>query len=387
VTTHILWSSELSPYTWKIRALLDFKQLAYRLLPNNGGWLENLAINSALSKGKKNRSITRYPEMTDRDEYPAVPYLVSGSVIQYDSSSIAGWLDASYSDTELIPSDPSIAFVVNLIDEAFDEFGLYMAHHMRWVTAAQDNDAGKRLSYEFRRVLPLGLNNIMGLMFARRQVRRLPYLFSVAPTDYQCDMAISLTPPSLEGFPPTHALLDLAWREYLAALEKIFIQQRYLLGDQFTLADASVYGQLQMNMSDPSAAKSIKALAPATYQWLININQGKHVLDHGKVFISPHLSSLLTIISKTFVALMKQNEKAFFKAKKQSVTQFNEVAFDNRTTIYSGDILEFPFKSVVKSFQVEVWQSLQSQWLCLSEAEIETIHERTGYDMRQLFSK
>ena len=385
MSTHILWSSELSPYAWKIRALLDFKQLSYRLLPDNGGWLENLAVNLALFKGKKNRSIIRYPQMTDLDEYPAVPYLVSGSVIQYDSSSIAGWLDASYPDAALIPTDPSIAFVVNLIDEAFDEFGLYMAHHMRWVTAAQDNDAGKRLSHEYRRVLPLGLNNLMGLMFARRQVRRLPYLFSVAATDYQCDMSKTLIPPSLAGFPPTHALLDLAWREYLAALETIFTQQRYLMGDQFTLADASVYGQLYMNMSDPSAANSIKVFAPATYQWLININQGRHVFDHGTLFISPHLSPLLTIISKTFIALMKQNKEAFLKAKREGETQFNEVAFNNRTNIYSGEILGLPFKSVVKSFQVEVWQSLQSQWSCLTAADMEVINKSADYDIHQLF--
>jgi glutathione S-transferase len=385
MSAHIIWSSELSPYAWKIRALLDFKQQTYQMLPADGRWLQNLTVNLAISKGKRNRSITRYPKMTDLDEYPAVPYLVTGSDIQYDSSSIARWLDASYSSSPVIPTDPSIAFVANLIDEAFDEFGLYMVHHMRWVTAAQDNDAGKRLSHEFRRILPLGLNKIMAIIFPRRQVRRLPYLFSVAPTAYQCDMPAKLTPPSIDGFPPTHALLDLAWRKYLAALERIFTQQTYLLGDQFTLADASVYGQLYMNMSDPSAANSIKELAPATYQWLININQGKHVFDHGALFISPHLSSLLAIISKTFMALMKQNAEAAFEAKKQGATQFNEAAFDNRTNIYSGEILGLPFKSVVKTFQVEVWQSLQSQWACLTEAQTEVIHKNANHDISQLF--
>jgi glutathione S-transferase len=161
MSAHIIWSSELSPYAWKISSLLQFKQQSYRLLPNDGSWLENLKINLALVKGKKTRSITRYPQMTALDEYPTVPYLITDSHIQYDSSSIARWLDASYSTTPVIPTELSVAFVANLIDEAYDEFGLYMAHHMRWVTAAQDNDAGERLSHEFRRVLPLGLNKIL----------------------------------------------------------------------------------------------------------------------------------------------------------------------------------------------------------------------------------
>lgn len=385
MSAHIIWSSELSPYAWKIRALLDFKQQPYRMLPADGSWIENLNVNLAISNGKRNRSITRYPKMTHLDEYPAVPYLVTGLDIQYDSSSIARWLDASYSSSPAIPTDSSIAFIANLIDEAFDEFGLYMAHHMRWVTAAQDNDAGKRLSHEFRHVLPLGLNKVMAIIFPRRQVRRLPYLFSVAPAGYRCDMPAKLTPPSIEGFPPTHALLDLAWREYLAALENLFTQQPYLLGDQFTLADASVYGQLYMNMSDPSAANNIKKLAPATYQWLININQGKHINSHGALFLSPHLSPLLAIIDKTFIALMKQNAQAFSEAKKHGDTQFNEKAFDNRVNIYSGRILGLSFKSVAKSFQAQVWQNLQSQWSCLSEAQAEEMHKKTNYDISQLF--
>ena len=140
-----------------------------------------------------------------------------------------------------------------------------------------------------------------------------------------------------------------------------------------------------MNMSDPSAANSIKKLAPTTYQWLININQGRHINSHGALFLSPHLSPLLAIISKTFMPLMKQNAEAAFEAKKQGETQFNETAFDNRKNIYSGEILGLPFKSVVKSFQVEVWQSLQSQWSCLSQAQTEEMHKKTNYDISRLF--
>jgi glutathione S-transferase len=385
MSVHIIWSSELSPYAWKISSLLQFKQQAYRLLPNDGSWLENLRINLALTKGKKTRSITRYPQMTELDEYPTVPYLITDSHIQYDSSSIARWLDASYSTTPVIPTDPSLAFIACLIDEAYDEFGLYMAHHMRWVAAAQDNDAGKRLSHEFRHVLPLGLNKTLAASFPRRQVRRLPYLFSVAPADYQCDMPANLTPPAVDGFPATHALLDIAWREYLAALENVFTQQAYLLGEQFTVADASVYGQLYMNMSDPSAADSIKELAPATYQWLININKGQHVTDDGPLFLSPQLAPLLDIIGKTFTPLMTQNTLAFSIARQQGETNFNETAFDNRHNIYSGEILGLPFKSVAKSFQTEVWKNLQSQWSCLSETQIQIIYSTTGFDISQLF--
>ena len=53
----------------------------------------------------------------------------------------------------LFPEDPCLGFVAQLIDEAFDAFGLYMVHHKRWVLSAASNDAGRRLAREFARVL------------------------------------------------------------------------------------------------------------------------------------------------------------------------------------------------------------------------------------------
>ena len=36
-----LWGSELSPFTLKLRALLDYAAVPYRVLPADGGRLEN----------------------------------------------------------------------------------------------------------------------------------------------------------------------------------------------------------------------------------------------------------------------------------------------------------------------------------------------------------
>ena len=82
---------------------------------------------------------------------------------------------------------------------------------------------------------------------------------------------------------------------------------------------------------------------------------------------------------------MKQNAQAFSEAKKYGDTQFNERAFDRRINIYSGKILGLSFKSVVKSFQAQVWKNLQSQWSCLSQAQTEEIYKKTNYKISQLF--
>ena len=153
--------------------------------------------------------------------------------------------------------------------------GLYLVHHNRWVVSARDNDAGARLAREMRPLFgPLA--PLVGHFFPARQVRRLPYLFSVAPPDSARfdDLPARLRPPARAGFPPTHELLEHAFAELLAALEPVLSRRPYLLGTRFTLADASLYGQLGMNRTDPSARAWIARAAPATHAWIDRIAPG-----------------------------------------------------------------------------------------------------------------
>ena len=176
---------------------------------------------------------------------------------------MAHWIDDRHPPASgpLFPEDPAQAFLAHLIDEAFDEFGLYMVHHNRWKVAALDNGRpGLRLAAEYGSYLPAlpGVGKRFGSWFERRQVRRLPYLFSVAPTGFQQPgLSESLTPPARPGFPPTHDLLEQSWLRYVDACDTILGQQPFLLGARFSLADASAYGQLSMNLTDPEAARRL----------------------------------------------------------------------------------------------------------------------------------
>jgi hypothetical protein len=258
-------------------------------------------------------------------------------------------------------------FVAQLIDEAFDEFGLYMVHHNRWKVAALGNDPGQRLAREMAKLLPPGSGRIYGRWFARRQVRRLPYLFSVAPPGYRIPgLAEPLTPPSRRDFPPTHALLEEAWRRSLAALEALLAAQPFLLGGRFTVADASVYGQLSMNLTDPTAAELMRDLAPRTFAWLVAIRDGAHVGVRGALALAPPLRPLLEMVAETFLPLMEQNAAAHQRAVDAGETLFNEAAFDRHRALYNGELLGHPFRAVVKTFQVRVWNELREAWKGLS---------------------
>lgn len=315
----------------------------------------------------------RHPSPSDLDEYPLVPFLVTGDHrVYYDSSALARWLDEHHPPRPgpLCPADPALGFVTQLIDEAFDELGLYLAHHNRWVLSATTNDAGRRLAREFRRVLPPGMQTVFARRFARRQVRRLPYLFSVAPAGFSIPgLPASLTPPARRGFPPTHALLAETWERYLGAMETALAARPYLLGDRFTLADASAYGAFGMNLKDPTADDRMRARAPRTHRWLGAIRDRAHVGGAGALHLSPALGPLLEVIRATFVPLMRQNAAAYAQACAAGERRFNEWAFDRDRALYDGELCGHPFRSVVKTFQVRVWREIEAAWQRLPGAD------------------
>lgn len=391
---HLVWGAELSPFVLKVEALLRAAGLPFRRLPRDGTRGENLRAMLRVERAKRRREVVRYPETSPLDEYPLVPFLITpDDTVMYDSSALAAWLDDQHPAAAgpFIPAEPVARFVCRLIDEAFDEFGLYMVHHNRWKLAARDNDhPGARLAREYARHFPPATGALAARWFARRQVGRLPYLFSVAPAGYaEPGLPPALTPPARAGFPPTHALLESAWERYLGACEGILGSQSYLLGDRFTLADASAYGQLSMNLTDPASARRLRELAPRTYEWLYAIRDERcPPATSATVIPTSALGPLLDVIFDTFVPLMRQNEAAYQTAERAGVTLFNERAFDRACSLYDGELLGHPFRAVIKTFQVRVWRDLRADWQALDRDTRGRIAALTSHgDLDALFSR
>jgi hypothetical protein len=244
-----------------------------------------------------------------------------------------------------------------------------MVHHQRWVCSAVDTTMGEVTANEMSRLLPPPFSSLVRHRLPRRQVRRCPYLFSVAPAGYRAAVEPGRVPPSRPGFPPTQALLEESWQGYLAAMESVLLTQPYLLGERFTVADASAYGQLSMNLIDPSSATKLQQRAPRTYRWLLDIRDGQHRGSSGELVLSQSLQPLLDMIMKTFPPLMVQNERAYRRAVAAGENLFNEAAFDRGRALYNGDLLGHPFRAVVKTFQVSVWRDLCEQWRLLAVAD------------------
>lgn len=373
----VLWGATASPYQLKMQSLLDYAGLTWERWPEQA--TRSSAIRMALRLGltKRRGAVQRYPAMSSgMDEYPAMPYYTRDRrEFYFDSSALAYHLDCDLTPPRvpLVPTEAPLAFLCRLIDEAFDEFGLYMVHHMRWVGSARSTPMGDMTARELRLLLPPGMEGHLARRLYRRQVARCPYLFSVAPRDYDACVSAERTPPSRSGFPPTHALLETAWRAYLDAVEGLLSVQPFLLGKRFTLADASAYGQLGMNLVDPEACELLRERAPLTFRWLCAIRDGEHIGSEGELAPGFASQALIDIISKTFLPLMAQNALAWREAVAAGETLFNEAAFRQGRALYDGQLLGYSFRAVVKTFQVRVWQDIQVAWSDLNNGEREQL--------------
>jgi glutathione S-transferase len=365
----IVWTSELSPFGLKVILLVRRAGLPFRVLPGGGSTFERLRYDLRRRLVASRVLPLTWPEMTADDEFPLVPWLFgpAGENL-YDSTAIAGWLDRrTDAARHFVPHDPAARFVANLVDDYADEFGLYLVHHNRWKVSAMDNDASDRLVAEFRPPWPLSA--LMRRWWRRRQTRRLPYLFSVAPKGFRIEaMPDDGQPPSREGFPPTHAFLEDGFARLLAALEALLGERPYVLGDRLTLADAGLYGQLAMNLTDPSADRWMRDAAPRVHAWLVRLHRGDTAAAGAAgLRIDDALRPLLAEVARVFVPLMRQNHRACEDWKRRGETLFNEPAFDRGRSLYDGEIDGTPFRHVAKTFQSRVWKDRVREWRQLPE--------------------
>jgi glutathione S-transferase len=372
-TPYTLWGSELSPFALKISLLCRYASLPLRFLPAEGGTLENLRAALRVTAVRHGWRRPLHPALSELDELPLVPYLIGprGEVI-FDSSAIADWLDErpAANHPRLLPASGATRFAARLLDEYFDEMGLYFAHHNRWVLSASTNDAGQRLAQEFRTLVPRPLRRRFAERFAARQVRRLPYLFSVAGAEPErYDLPAYRRPPGRAGFPSTNDLLDTCFRRMLDRLDSVYRAQPFLLGERFSVADASAYGQLAMNLSDPAAAATIELRAAATTARVRAFASRGAESSTASHELRPCLVPLLEEIGETFIPLMQQNEAAYAAARASGAQAFNERGFDHGVALYDGVLAGRPFRSVAKTFQVAVWRRLKTEWRALHDKD------------------
>ena len=144
-----------SPYSWKMRAVLRYRQIPFRWVVRDSKWDD-------------------IPDPPVR----IVPVIVfpqpdgSYGEVTVDSSPQIMRLEAEFSGRSIVPTDPTLAFIDALIEDYADEWLTKAMYHYRW---AFDNDiqtAGRVLSTAGNRRLSSDQHEMVANMVIERQTGR-----------------------------------------------------------------------------------------------------------------------------------------------------------------------------------------------------------------------
>jgi hypothetical protein len=306
-------------------------------------------------------------------------------------------------DADLSPVNQ---FLSTLIEEFFDEWGLYVVHHKRWTdknnrkiwdgaVKRPELGPGGLIAYHENQHVPMPglIRSQIAQWFNHRQTRRLPYFLSVGPED-----------SARTGFPETRTLLDQSFERMLTALELIFGDPdchsvlASLGVNKMTKADASAFGQFNMLAHhDVGTRARMAALAPNFVRWLderqlavqkhirqvpFEVNETPRVAEERvrsrTCDAAKGLRLLLEEVTGMFVPLQQANRVAFEAYQARGQSEFNESAMWKGQALFRSTLHGLEYVMVAKSFQYKVWRALLAEFASLSPSD-QAFVQQTGF--------
>lgn len=216
-----------SPYSLKMRAVLRYRRLPHRwIVPR--GYIGHGGELSAAGKGII--PVLQYPD----GQYRA------------DSTPLILDLERRHpGERSVLPDDPAVAFLAQLIEDLGDELLVVAMFDLRWGSAQDQHFCATRQLSGWLGPMPHDALAGMVQRFTQRQVRA------------RAGMVMG------EG----HEGLMAFYRSVIDVLEDMQQRSSYLFGERPSAADFGLYGQLSQCALDPSASAILRAHAPRTYQW------------------------------------------------------------------------------------------------------------------------
>lgn len=267
-----------SPYTRKMLAVLRYRRIPYRFLPPTSPEL------ARLPRPKVQLLPTFFlPGPTGEPE----------AVV--DSSPLIRRLEADHAGRSVIPSDPVIAFLDELIEDYADEWLTKAMFHYRWAYAEDIDRAARVLPCWRGMSVADEVLAERAKLFADRQIGRLYVVGSNAVTG---------------------PVIEASYRRFLEAFEAHLAAQPFLLGQRPGACDFAVFGQLtQLAQFDPTPMALTLKIAPRVFAWVSLMEDQSGLEPEGGDWTEPGaiastLVTLLTEIGRVYPPVMLANAEA-----------------------------------------------------------------------------
>ena len=267
-----------SPYTRKMLAVLRYRRISYRLLPSD----------AAGQGGLPSPKVRLLPTFF-------LPGADGALEAVTDSSPIIRRLERERPGRSVIPTDPVLAFLDELVEDYADEWLTKAMFHYRWYYQADIDKAGQQLP--LWRNLSIADDQLaqMSALISRRQIDRL---YVVGSND--------VTAPVIEA----------SYERFLRAFEAHLTVQPFLLGRRPGAGDFGVYGQLtQLAHFDPTPMALALKIAPRVSAWVDIMEDLSGLEPTDGDWIDPGriprtLTALLVEIGRVYPPVMLANARA-----------------------------------------------------------------------------
>jgi len=220
-----------SPYTRKMIALLR-----YRRTPHHVIWGSHRNAPPSLPEPKTKLLPVLY-----------LPGEDGGMEALVDSTPLIRKLEALFPGRSVLPGDPVLALINELIEDYADEWLTKAMFHYRWAFAEDRDNAAPLLVYWMAPTMPAQEAAAAANAFSDRQTARLAVVGSNALTAHT---------------------IEQSYRQFLAVLDDLIGHFGYVMGGRPAAADFAIYGQLtQLGVIEPTSA-AIMARYPRIRAWL-----------------------------------------------------------------------------------------------------------------------
>jgi glutathione S-transferase len=261
-----------SPYSQKMRAIMRYRRLPF--VWDNDGTARDVAVAAQLP--------------------PVIPVLrFPDGRLMNDSTPLAYELERLHPGARsIVPDDPGLAFLSDLIEDFADEWVTKIMFHYRWFYAGDRNFAQLWITGDRMIGAPPAKRQAVMTAFNDRQVGRMAMVGCTEENR-----------PIIEG--SYFRLLDI--------LNPHVAQMPFLFGARPSLADFGLFGQLVILATDPTPEAEMRRRALDVLLWILRLDDASGV---DGAWIEPAalpgaVTELLRLAADVYLPFLAANNDAF----------------------------------------------------------------------------
>lgn len=296
-----------SPYTRKMLALMRYRQIPYKVHWTTGQAPEGYPKPKVLL-------LPTYFLPDANGELQAVT----------DSTPLIRQFEGEHEGRSVIPDNPVLAFLNDLIEDYADEWLTKAMFHYRWAHEADYLNAGPLLIYWGSSVVQDEVAESMSDHFSKRQIDRL---YVVGSNEV------------------TAPIIEAAYARFVEILNKLLSFRGYVLGARPTSADFAILGQMtQLAVVEPTSSKITREISARVRAWVDRADDLSGLNPKGSDWmsleeVSENLRPLLTEIGRTYTPVMLANATAVMAGEKTFETEVDGAPWEQPTFKYQAKSL------------------------------------------------